>query len=91
MLWAVAITSSARAPATAPPNSQGRRIPKRDVVRSLSLPKIGFDARARNAPIPSTSERPRAGVRGSTCCTFMASETTTGVKSAVHRPKYASA
>jgi hypothetical protein len=36
---------------------QGRRMPKRDDVRSLSLPKIGLPNMANRAPVPATSDR----------------------------------
>ena len=43
-------------PRIIPPKSQGRRIPKRLVVRSLRAPKIFCATRAMNAPTPSTSD-----------------------------------
>src|SRR5918911_864370 len=46
-----------REPPTRPMTIHGRRMPKRDDVRSLSLPKIGFANMANSAPVPATSAR----------------------------------
>jgi hypothetical protein len=44
-------------PPARPITIQGRRMPHREVVRSLSLPKNGFPTMASRAPIPVTSAK----------------------------------
>jgi hypothetical protein len=44
-------------PPTRPITIQGRRMPSRDQVRSLSLPKNGFPTIASRAPVPVTTAR----------------------------------
>jgi hypothetical protein len=53
----VATTNRPAAPPIRPMTIQGRRIPYREVVRSLILPKNGLPTRASSAPTPSTSDR----------------------------------
>jgi hypothetical protein len=57
MLGASATTRTPREPPTSPMTIQGRRMPSRDVVRSLILPKNGLPTMASRAPIPATSAR----------------------------------
>ena len=57
MLGATATTSTPMVPPTRPMIIQGRRMPSRDVVRSLILPKNGLPTMAARAPIPVTSAR----------------------------------
>ena len=57
MLGATATTRTPRVPPTRPMTIQGRRIPSRDEVRSLILPKNGLPTIAARAPIPVTSAR----------------------------------
>ena len=57
MLGANATTRMPREPPTRPMTIQGRRMPSRDEVRSLILPKNGLPNMASRAPIPATSAR----------------------------------
>ena len=57
MLGATATTRMPREPPTRPMTIQGRRMPRRDEVRSLSRPKNGLANIASRAPIPATSAR----------------------------------
>ena len=57
MFGASATTRMPSDPPSTPTTIQGRRIPKGEVVRSLSLPKNGLANMARNAPTPATSDR----------------------------------
>ena len=79
MLGATATTSTPSEPPTRPMIIQGRRMPNRDVVRSLSLPKSGLPTIATRLPIPVTSPR-LAGARSipTSALTFSAKVTSTG-------------
>jgi hypothetical protein len=57
MLGASATTRMPREPPTRPMTIQGRRMPSRDEVRSLILPKNGLPTMASRAPTPATSAR----------------------------------
>jgi hypothetical protein len=57
MLGANATVRMPSEPPTRPITIQGRRMPSRDVVRSLSVPKNGFPTMANRAPIPVTTAR----------------------------------
>src|ERR1039457_6397747 len=57
MLGANATTRMPREPPTRPMTIHGRRMPSRDEVRSLILPKNGLPNMASRAPIPATSAR----------------------------------
>ena len=57
MLGASATTRMPREPPARPMTIQGRRMPSRDEVRSLILPKNGLPNMASRAPIPATSAR----------------------------------
>lgn len=57
MLGASATTRMPREPPTRPMTIHGRRMPSRDEVRSLILPKNGFPTIASRAPIPVTTDR----------------------------------
>ena len=57
MLGANATMRMPREPPTRPMTIQGRRMPSRDEVRSLILPKNGLPNMASRAPIPATSAR----------------------------------
>ena len=57
MFGATATTSIPTEPPTRPATIQGRRMPNRDDVRSLSVPKNGLANRASRAPVPATSAR----------------------------------
>ena len=50
-------------PPTRPVSIQGRRMPSREVVRSLSLPKNGFPTIASRAPVPVTTAKLLGAVR----------------------------
>ena len=57
MLGASATTRTPSVPPTRPMTIHGRRMPSRDEVRSLILPKNGFTNIASRAPVPATSAR----------------------------------
>jgi hypothetical protein len=57
MLGATATSRMPRQPPTRPMTIHGRRIPNRQVVRSLIRPKNGLPNMATSAPIPATSAR----------------------------------
>ncbi len=58
---------------------QGRRIPRDDVVRSLSLPSSGLPSIATSAPTPVTSDRLRGAASIPTSeLTFNARVTSSG-------------
>jgi hypothetical protein len=57
MLGASATTRMPREPPTRPMTIQGRRMPSRDEVRSLILPKNGLPTIASRAPVPATRAR----------------------------------
>jgi hypothetical protein len=57
MLGANATTRMPREPPTRPMTIHGRRMPSRDTVRSLILPKNGLPTMASRAPIPATSAK----------------------------------
>src|SRR3989442_12552784 len=57
MLGANATIRMPRVPPTRPMTIHGRRMPSRDEVRSLILPKNGLPTMATRAPIPATSAR----------------------------------
>jgi hypothetical protein len=79
------------APASAPAISHGRRMPQRDVVRSLRRPTRGLPKSANTAPTLSTAERVFAALFGTSCWIRRARVTTMGVSSAIQAPTYASA
>ena len=57
MLGASATMRMPREPPTRPMIIHGRRMPSREVVRSLILPKNGLAKIASSAPTPATSAR----------------------------------
>ena len=57
MLGANATTRMPRVPPTRPMTIHGRRMPSRDQVRSLILPKNGLPNIDTRAPIPATSPK----------------------------------
>ena len=57
MLGASATVRTPSEPPTSPMIIHGRRMPSREVVRSLSLPKNGLPTIASSEPIPVTSPR----------------------------------
>ena len=66
-------------PPTRPMTIHGRRMPSRDDVRSLSLPKKGLPTMATTAPIPATSaKRPGASSSPTSELIFSASVTSRG-------------
>src|SRR6478752_5629632 len=71
---------------------QGRRMPSRDDVRSLILPKNGLPTIARKAPIPATTER-LCGARSipTSELIFNANVTSNGARNNRQVPMYASA
>ncbi|GAA3311376.1 hypothetical protein GCM10020295_80890 [Streptomyces cinereospinus] len=81
-LWARPVISRPPRPAAMPPITQGRRRPKRDVVRSDSAPKSGPPISARKPPTARTVLSEEDLPSGSSCPTRRDSETVTGVNSA---------
>lgn len=79
-------------PASRPMTIQGRRMPSRDDVRSLILPKNGLLTIARKAPTPATRER-LCGARSipTSELTFNANVTSNGARNNRQVPLYASA
>jgi len=57
MVGATATTRTPSVPPTRPPTIHGRRIPRGEDVRSLSLPQNGLVNMATAAPTPATSAR----------------------------------
>ena len=57
MLGATATTRIPRQPPARPETSQGRRMPKREIVRSLRRPNSGLPTKDRRPPTPATSAR----------------------------------
>ncbi len=57
MLGANATMRMPREPPTRPITIHGRRMPSRDAVRSLILPKNGLPTMASRAPVPATSAK----------------------------------
>src|SRR5437868_305144 len=89
MAGARAIMSKPMVPVITPPTIQGRRMPRRERVRSLSLPKSGLATRAKIAPMPRMSERSPASPFASICAMRRGRATIIGVSSAIQVPKYA--
>ena len=92
MLGASATTRIPTEPPSRPATSQGRRMPSREAVRSLILPKNGLANMARNAPTPATSER-LLGARSvpTSALTFNDRLTSRGARKSRMVPMYASA
>src|SRR3954454_5960032 len=57
MLGATAMTAMPEEPASRPITIHGRRLPHRQEVRSLILPKNGFATIDNSPPTPATSDR----------------------------------
>src|SRR5688572_33141744 len=57
MFGASATTRTPKEPPTRPMTIQGRRMPSREEVWSLNLPKNGLPTMANRAPVPVTSAR----------------------------------
>jgi hypothetical protein len=78
-------------PPSRPITIQGRRMPSRDGVRSLSLPKSGLANRASSAPTPATIERlPGARSIPTSELTFNERLTRSGARKSRITPMYAS-
>ena len=92
MLGASATTRMPTEPPSRPMTIQGRRMPSREVVRSLILPKNGLANMARNAPVPATSDR-LLGARSmpTSELTFNDKLTSRGARNSRMVPMYASA
>ena len=91
MLGATATTRMPREPPTRPMTIQGRRMPSRDEVRSLILPKNGLANIASRAPIPATSARLFGACSIPTSeLTFNARLTSRGARNSRMVPMYAS-
>ena len=92
MLGASATTRMPREPPTRPMTIQGRRMPSRDEVRSLILPKNGLANIASRAPTPATSARLFGACSIPTSeLTFNAKVTSRGARNSRLVPMYASA
>ena len=89
---ASATTRIPAVPPTRPPTIHGRRLPNRDVVRSLSPPQIGLATIATSAPTPVTSDR-LAGARSmpTRALTLRARVTSSGATNSKAVLRYASA
>jgi hypothetical protein len=87
---ASATTRMPRDPPARPITIQGRRIPHRDEVRSLILPKNGLPTIATRAPTPATTAR-FAGASSipTSELTFNAKVTSTGARNTRQVPMYA--
>ena len=92
MFGASATTRIPTDPPTRPITIQGRRMPSREVVRSLILPKNGLANMARSAPTPATRDR-LLGARSvpTSALTFNDKLTSRGAKKSRMVPMYASA
>jgi hypothetical protein len=92
MFGANATMTMPREPPTRPVTIHGRRMPSRDAVRSLILPKNGLPTSATRAPIPATSAR-LLGARfiPTSESTFSAKVTSTGARNSRVVLMYASA
>ena len=90
MLGATATTRMPSEPPSRPITIQGRRIPSRDVVRSLSLPQNGLLKMANAEPTPVIRAR-LFGARSMPTreLTFSARETRRGARNSRVVPKYA--
>jgi hypothetical protein len=87
MFGAVAITIVPIAPRTTPVTIQGRRMPHRLVVRSLSLPNSGLATMERSDPTPATRARLLGAAASPTRSrTFRASETSSGARNSSDPP-----
>ena len=83
---ACATSASPAMPPSAPPSSQGRRMPWRQVVRSDRWPKNGLPNNASKAPVPITSDRSLAACAGSIARMRRVRPTRTGDSKAIHMP-----
>ena len=91
IVGAQATTRTPRDPPTRPVTIHGRRIPNRDVVRSLSLPQNGLASMATAAPTPATSARLFGAWSSPTSeFTFNAKLTSSGARNNRHVLMYAS-
>ena len=92
MVGASATVRVPTAPPARPTSIHGRRIPSRDVVRSLSRPKNGLLTIANSDPTPVTSARLR-GARSmpTRSLTLRASDTSSGARKSSAPPAYDSA
>jgi hypothetical protein len=90
MFGASATTRTPKEPPTRPMTIQGRRMPSREEVRSLNLPKNGLPTMANRAPIPVTSARLLGACSMPTSeLTFKAKVTSNGARSTRTVPRYA--
>ena len=91
MLGASATITMPTEPPTSPVAIHGRRMPSRDVVRSLILPKNGLATIASKAPVPATTARlPGARPSPTSESTFNAKVTSKGARNSSDVPIYAS-
>ena len=92
MLGATAIVRVPMVPPARPISIHGRRLPSREVVRSLSRPKKGLLTIASSDPTPVTSARFFGAWSIPTSeFTFNASETSSGARNTSAPPAYESA
>ena len=91
MLGASATVRMPRLPVARPTAIQGLRMPHREEVRSLSLPKNGLATIASREPTLVTSaSRPGAASMPTRSLTFNARETNRGARNSREVPVYAS-
>ena len=87
MLGATATVRMPRQPPARPTSIQGLRMPHREVVRSLSLPKNGLATIASREPMLVTSaSRPGAWSMPTSALTLRARETSSGARSSSAAP-----
>jgi hypothetical protein len=87
MSGAVATTSVPTAPTATPITIQGRLIPARAVVRSLSRPNSGLATMESSDPTPATVARLRGAASMPTrSLTFKANDTSSGARNSSEPP-----
>jgi hypothetical protein len=87
MFVAVATTSVPAAPPASPMSIHGRRIPAREVARSLRRPNSGLATMASSDPTPVTMARLRGSASMPTrSLTFSAKDTSSGAKNSREPP-----
>lgn len=92
MVGATAAMRMPALPPASPTSIHGRRIPRREDVRSLNRPNSGLATMASSEPSPVTRAR-LLGARSipTSELTFSANETSSGARSNREAPAYASA
>ena len=81
------MTAVPRVPPTMPPRMNGRRMPKRDMHRSDSLPAHGLPMRANDTTTPLTTPITEVASSGYRRNTLSCRVTTAGARTASQIPK----